>query len=56
LPGIDRTRLGLGGSPTRVIRIDTPPERAVELQMLEGDDTSERVSGLVDVLAQLKCI
>lgn len=56
LPGIDHSRLGLAGSPTRVIRVDTPPERAVELQIFSGQDTRERVSGLVDVLTRFKYI
>ncbi|MHB9033287.1 MAG: electron transfer flavoprotein subunit beta/FixA family protein, partial [Anaerolineae bacterium] len=55
LPQADAALLGLDGSPTRVVRIDTPPERAVELQVLQGT-TPERVTRFVEILGELKYI
>ncbi len=56
LAGVDAAHLGLDGSPTRVKHIDTPSERAVELQVLNGASTTERVAKLVNVLSELKFI
>lgn len=55
-PDADQTRFGLNGSPTRVKRVESPPERTVELQVMPGAVTAERVAHLVDILAELKFI
>jgi electron transfer flavoprotein beta subunit len=56
LPGVDMSLLGLDGSPTRVKRIDTPPERLGELKTMQGAGVQERVAQLVAVLSQEKLI
>ncbi|MHB1355651.1 MAG: electron transfer flavoprotein subunit beta/FixA family protein [Anaerolineae bacterium] len=56
LPGVDTSLLGLDGSPTRVKRIDTPPERLAAIKIMAGANVSERVAQLVAALGQEKLI
>lgn len=56
LPGVNLSLLGLDGSPTRVKRIDTPPERLEEIKIMGGATVSERVAYLVAALSQEKLI
>lgn len=50
LPGADRERLGLDGSPTRVVKVFAPPPRAGQLDMIEGDTPQEIAAKLADRL------
>jgi len=56
LPGVNLSLLGLDGSPTRVKRIDTPPERLVAIKIMGGATVGERVAHLVDALSQEKLV
>jgi len=47
LPGIERQYLGLDGSPTKVIRVFTPPPREEKVQMIAGETVEE----MADLLA-----
>jgi electron transfer flavoprotein beta subunit len=56
LPGVALSLLGLDGSPTRVKRIDAPPERLVAIKVMQGASVSERVAQLVSGLSHEKLI
>lgn len=48
--GLDATKVGLKASPTRVIKVFTPPVQKVETQIIKEDDPDVAVSQLVEKL------
>jgi len=53
LPGVDRNRLGLEGSPTKVIKIFSPPKREGILVMIQAATPEEAAEQLADkILAE----
>jgi len=55
LPGIDMTRLGLKGSPTKVGRIFAPTPRDAGIKV-QGQTADEAARGLIDYLLNAKVI
>jgi electron transfer flavoprotein beta subunit len=56
LPGIDSQKLGLNGSPTRVVKIASPPLRAVKVDMINADSVDLAASILVGKLFDSKVL
>jgi len=56
LPGADPGMLGLNGSPTRVVKIGSPPGRAGMVEMLRGDSVDQAASALVEKLLAEKIL
>ena len=56
LPEIDRTLLGLDGSPTKVIKVFTPPQREGEVEMIPAEDIDSAADALADRLLQDKVV
>ncbi|PKN51905.1 MAG: electron transfer flavoprotein subunit beta [Deltaproteobacteria bacterium HGW-Deltaproteobacteria-13] len=56
LTGVDRTRLGLDGSPTKVIKIFNPPRREGILDMIRADTAEEAAAQLADKILSEKII
>ena len=56
LEGIDPTLLGLEGSPTKVIRVFTPPQREGKVQMIAGESIAEIAAALAERLIEEKLI
>ena len=56
LPGAKRSNMGMEGSPTKVVRVFTPPKRAGKVQMMAGETAEERAAALVDALSADKVI
>jgi len=53
LPGVDKTRLGLEGSPTKVVKIFSPPKREGTLTLITADTADEAAARLADkILAE----
>ena len=50
LGGADPTRCGLDGSPTRVVRVFTPPPRQEEAEFIEADTVQEAAALLAEKL------
>jgi electron transfer flavoprotein alpha/beta subunit len=50
LEGADPTQCGLDGSPTRVVRVFTPPRRQEEAQIIEGNTVEEAAALLAEKL------
>jgi len=50
LEGSDPSQCGLEGSPTRVVRVFTPPPRQEEAEFIEADTVEEAAALLVDKL------
>ena len=48
LPGADPAKLGLEGSPTRVVTICSPPGRPGTVEMIPADDPGEAAAALVE--------
>ena len=48
LPGADPAKLGLEGSPTRVVTICSPPGRPGTVEMIPADDADEAAAALVE--------
>jgi electron transfer flavoprotein alpha/beta subunit len=48
LPGADPKKLGLDGSPTRVVTICSPPGRGATVEMIPADRVDEAASALVE--------
>ncbi len=48
LTGVDMTRLGLDGSPTRVVEIFSPPKREGILNMIQANTTEQAAAILAD--------
>jgi electron transfer flavoprotein beta subunit len=53
LPELDRSRLGLKGSPTKVKRTFVPKVREGGM-IIEGEDAKEQVTGLLNKMAEAK--
>lgn len=51
-PNLDRNKIGLKGSPTVVGRSWVPEQKAVNTEMIEGDDVRAKAAALVDKLWQ----
>lgn len=56
LTGVDMTRLGLDGSPTKVIKIFSPPGREGMLDMIQTDTVEEAAAQLADKILAEKII
>ncbi|MGQ9585579.1 MAG: electron transfer flavoprotein subunit beta/FixA family protein [Anaerolineae bacterium] len=56
LPGINPKLLGLDGSPTRVVKVFTPPPRSGVCQIIEGETVEELANALADRLLAEKII
>jgi electron transfer flavoprotein alpha/beta subunit len=55
LEGANPARCGLDGSPTRVVRVFTPPPRQEEAEIIEAETVEEAAAQLVDrLLAEVK--
>jgi electron transfer flavoprotein alpha/beta subunit len=55
LEGADPTQCGLDGSPTRVVRVFTPPPRQEEAEIIEADTVEEEAALLAEkLLAEVK--
>jgi electron transfer flavoprotein alpha/beta subunit len=53
LDGADTNLFGLDGSPTRVVKVFSPPPRAGKVELIEGDSPAEAAATLVSrVLAE----
>jgi electron transfer flavoprotein alpha/beta subunit len=50
LAGVDSARCGLEGSPTRVVRVFTPPPRQEEAEIIEADTIEEAAALLAEKL------
>jgi electron transfer flavoprotein beta subunit len=48
--GAQSESFGLGGSPTRVIRVFTPPRREGRVEIIPGDDVTQAARALADRL------
>jgi len=48
--------IGLKGSPTRVVKISTPPPRAGECQIIEGESAEQQAEILAEKLLAEKII
>ena len=56
LPGVDPRMLGLEGSPTRVVKIASPPGRATAAQMIPADSADQAAFELVEKLMTAKVL
>lgn len=56
LPACDLGRVGLEGSPTRVVRVFSPPQREGEATILQGQSPEAAAERLVDLLRQERVI
>ena len=56
LPGIDAEKLGVSGSPTRVVQISSPPGRAAAAEMIPADNVERAASVLVEKLLAAKIL
>ncbi len=56
LTGVDMTRLGLDGSPTKVIKMFSPPQREGILDMIQSDTVEQAANQLVDKILAKKII
>lgn len=56
LPGADKTRMGLDGSPTRVITICSPPRRDGNVEFIHAGGVEEAAGVLVDKLISRKVL
>lgn len=56
LPGNDLERCGLKGSPTRVVRVFSPPRREGQVDLIEADTVEEAAGTLADKLLAEKVI
>ena len=56
LPDAQTDMLGMEGSPTKVVKVYTPPKREGAVTMIEGDTVSERASRLADALIAEKVV
>lgn len=56
LPGVDPRKLGLEGSPTRVVKIASPPVRATAAEMIPADSADQAASELVEKLVAAKVL
>ena len=56
LPGIDKSRLGLKGSPTQVIRIFSPPGREGDLDVIEADSVEQSAAILAEKIIAEKIL
>jgi electron transfer flavoprotein beta subunit len=56
LAGIDPHLLGLEGSPTRVVRVESPPQREGEVEWIVGATADEQAGALVDRLIALGAV
>ena len=56
LPGVDPRKLGLEGSPTRVVKIASPPVRATAAEMIPADSADEAASELAEKLVAAKVL
>ncbi len=56
LPGVDRRMLGLEGSPTRVVKIASPPVRATAAEMIPADSPDQAASELAEKLVAAKVL
>jgi electron transfer flavoprotein beta subunit len=48
--------LGMEGSPTKVVKVYTPPKRSGEVVMIEGDSAAETAGSLADKLIADKVV
>ena len=56
LTGADSSKMGLNGSPTKVIKIFTPPKREGALQLIEADDADRAAEKLADLIMSRKIL
>ena len=56
LPGVDPRMLGLEGSPTRVVKIGSPPGRASAVEMIPADNADRAASELAGKLMAAKVL
>jgi electron transfer flavoprotein beta subunit len=56
LPGVDPRKLGLEGSPTRVVKIASPPVRATAAEMIPADSADQAASELAEKLVAAKVL
>ena len=56
LPGVDPRMLGLEGSPTRVVKIASPPGRALSAEMIPADSADQAASELAEKLVAAKVL
>ncbi|MEN6622770.1 MAG: electron transfer flavoprotein subunit beta/FixA family protein [Smithella sp.] len=56
LTGVDKTKLGLDGSPTRVMEIFSPPKREGVLNMIHADTIEQEATMLADKLIAEKIL
>lgn len=56
LEGVQRSLLGMEGSPTKVVRVFTPPKREGKVEMLTADSTQELAALLTDKILAEKVI
>jgi electron transfer flavoprotein beta subunit len=56
LTGADPGMLGLNGSPTRVVKIGSPPGRAGTVEMIHADSVDQAASALVEKLLAEKIL
>lgn len=56
LPSVDRSLLGLDGSPTRVVKVFSPPPRSGQCQIMEGESAEEMANALAERLLAAKVI
>jgi electron transfer flavoprotein beta subunit len=51
-PNLDRSKIGLKGSPTIVAKSWVPEQKAVNTEMIDGDDVQNKAVSLIDKLWQ----
>ncbi len=56
LPEADRSRLGLNGSPTKVIKIFSPPKREGALDLIQADSVEQSAAILADKIIAEKIL
>jgi electron transfer flavoprotein alpha/beta subunit len=56
LQGVQKSYLGLDGSPTRVVKVFNPPPRGGKIDMITGDTPQEQAAKLADKLLAEKII
>ena len=56
LEGIQRSYLGLDGSPTKVIKVFSPPRREGRVEMISGDSVEETTGLLGQKLVDDKVV
>ena len=56
LPGVDLRKLGLEGSPTRVVKIASPPVRTTAAEMIPADSADQAASELAEKLVAAKVL